>query len=144
MEAPKRDVHPIKLGVQPWTWGQVLPGLFGVFASGLFVFRFWLGLSWSGTLLMVGFCFAAAAAFLVAFWSMGRRGVIMLPKGSLRARALASALKRDKADLLCSECGWHGHISGLVRSLDEQKPGQLCCPACGHTIGRQLPAAAAS
>jgi hypothetical protein len=124
-----------------WTWGWALPRLLGVMLVGMFVFRVVLDLSWAGTLLAIVGSLSGAALFWVTFAWVGRNGPIRLPKGSVRARVLASAVSHDKVDVRCTGCGWRGPMSVLVRTRDHENRLELECPECGYAVGHQILAA---
>jgi hypothetical protein len=121
-----------------WTWSWALPRLLGVILVGMFVFRVVLDLSWTGTVLANVGSLSGATLFWGTFAWVGRNGPLRLPKGSVRARVLASAVNHDNVEVRCTGCDWRGPMSALVRTRDHENRLELECPECGHAVGHQI------
>jgi predicted RNA-binding Zn-ribbon protein involved in translation (DUF1610 family) len=119
-----------------WSWERAAPRSGLLFVAALFVFRVVLRLTWRGTIAATLVAFGGGAAVWLLMYRLSRRGPIMFASGGLGGRAVGYAIRRNKLDLRCPECGWAGHLRMLTESRSRDGI-DLECPMCGRELAHK-------
>lgn len=119
-----------------WSWKRAAPRYGLLVVAALFVFRVVLSLTWTGTVAATLAALGGGAAVWLLMYRLSRRGPIMFASSGLPGRAVMYAIRRNKLDLRCPQCGWAGPLRMLTQSAATNGI-DLDCPECGRRLAHE-------